>query len=64
MSINSNQKNIQKIIIALTTVIPIVVASFKIKIPNVDLSFYLHLLGLMDNFILLIIAFIAIKKRR
>ena len=41
MSINSNQKKTyRKIIIALSIVIPIAVALlFKIKIPNLDLSF-------------------------
>ena len=68
MSINSNQKKTyRKIIIALSIVIPIAVALlFKIKIPNVDLSFlppfYAGINGLTS--ILLIMAFIAIKKKK
>ena len=68
MPINTNQKKTyRKIIILLSILIPIAVAVlFKIKIPNVDLSFlppfYAGINGLTA--FLLIMALLAIKKKR
>ena len=68
MSINTNQKKTyRKLIIGLSIAIPIAVALlFKIKIPNIDLSFlppfYAGINGLTA--LLLIMAFIAIKKKK
>ena len=67
MPINTNQKKkYRKIIILLSILIPIAVAVlFKIKIPNVDLSFlppfYAGINGLTA--FLLIMALLAIKKK-
>ncbi len=68
MSINTNQKKTyRKLIIGLSIAIPIAVALlFKIKIPNIDLSFlppfYAGINGLTA--LLLIMAFIAIKEKK
>ena len=68
MSINQNNTSFyKKVIICLSVVIPIAVALlFKVKIPNVDLSFlppiYAGINGLTA--ILLIIAFMAIKSKK
>ena len=68
MSINQNNTSFyKKVIICLSVVIPIAVAIlFKVKIPNVDLSFlppiYAGINGLTA--ILLIIAFMAIKSKK
>lgn len=68
MSINQNNTSLyKKVIICLSVVIPIAVAIlFKVKIPNIDLSFlppiYAGINGLTA--ILLIIAFMAIKSKK
>ena len=68
MSINQNNTSLyKKVIICLSVVIPIAVAIlFKVKIPNVDLSFLPPIYACINGLtaILLIIAFMAIKSKK